>query len=321
MSAALAAWERFWFAPASGARMARVRMLLGAALVIKLTSTYGLVPRLFYGHYRPGFPAHEYTAYQWRGFRVPFVDAFAIHSLHTYRAVEDAALVAALLFLAGAGGRVTGAAVAVLYALLFNTSVLAFSHNELLLLLALTIVGLSPSTDRWSVDALVRRRLSRPARGVRTMMPARMLQVLVSTVYSFTVIAKLNKGWLTGIALHDALLKHVPHFRALRSLAFTLPDSDWVYVPPMWAVLVVETFLAFGFWFPRTRKLALVVGLLFHLGIELTMDVGAYSFAFCALYAAFFAPGAPRTGTPEAGGARPPSTHAELSGPAVDVPD
>jgi hypothetical protein len=293
VSAFVARWNAFWFALVDGGQLARVRLLVGLALVVKLTGTYGLVPRLWYGKFEPGFPVHEYGHKTWwgeQGYSDPFVAAFGFTDFDHFRVLEDALFAFAILFFVGAGGRVVGVITLVLYALWFNASALAFSHNELLLFVSLAIVGVSPCTDRFSVDALARRwfRAHAPPPPLRSIQPLRMLQVLVSTIYAFTFIAKLNKGWLTGIALHDALLLNAPRFKALRFIMGILPDHDVVYAPGMWIVLAIEAFLAFAFWFPRTRRTALVLGILFHLGIELTMDVGAYSFAICALYAAFF---------------------------------
>jgi hypothetical protein len=40
-----------------------------------------------------------------------------------------------------------------------------------------------------------------------------------------------------------------------------------------WASLGIECWLPFGLWFPKTRRLSVMLGLLLHLSIELTMHL------------------------------------------------
>jgi len=106
-----------------------------------------------------------------------------------------------------------------------------------------------------------------------------MIQVLVSSIYFFTFLAKCNSGWWDGSILavfqRERSIDHVrgpiiPDWMSFRGLSlFTL---------------AAEGFLAFGFWSRRLRWMALVVGVLLHTGIDLLMDVRTYSLQMFALY-------------------------------------
>jgi len=54
--------------------------------------------------------------------------------------------------------------------------------------------------------------------------------------------------------------------------------------------LFSEGLLSFGLWIPRLRRFSIFIGLIFHLGLDLTMGVQTFSFQMIALYIAFINP-------------------------------
>jgi len=100
----------------------------------------------------------------------------------------------------------------------------------------------------------------------------RLLALQWSSVYLIAVPAKLldGGGWLNGRGLWRAL--HSEH-----TGQFLL--SAWVDLP-LWlcriascSTLAAELFVGIAIWFPRTRKAALVVCILLHLGMALSLRI------------------------------------------------
>lgn len=137
-----------------------------------------------------------------------------------------------------------------------------------------------------------------------------LLRILVTTVYLFTALAKLNPSFLAG--------------EQIEMILATRPQLTWVTefvaggVATSLAVLtiVVEFSLAIGLWLARTRRTAAAVGVVTHLLFTLAVGRGAagvvylvvLNFGLVAAYPAFFAPGlAPRR----------LSRRAHMAGPAV----
>ena len=93
-------------------------------------------------------------------------------------------------------------------------------------------------------------------------------RILLSTVYTFAALSKLQPSWLMGDNLHY--------------LAASRPQSAWLepFLVQPWlslaavAVVATELWLAIGLWFPRTRLPTAVVGVLLHLTLTIlaTLD-------------------------------------------------
>jgi len=124
-------------------------------------------------------------------------------------------------------------------------------------------------------------------RGARSRVPSwtlRMMQIQVGLLYFVTGFWKLQgETWWDGRAM----------VYALDNAAFTrfgLPSWSWLQ-PLLAAAGLVVVF--WEFLFPllvagrRTRIPALVVGVLFHCGIFLTMNIGVFAFAVLATYPVF----------------------------------
>lgn len=163
-----------------------------------------------------------------------------------------------------------------------------------LFLLLLTRSGTALSLDhrrerrRWETG-----RSSRPIDADRPVIPAwgvRLMQIQLCLIYLTTGIAKLRGGeevfdgtWWQGTSIyyvfHDVTLARISpaEFALPFWMSFVLS-----YVSVWWETLFVVLVL-----FQRTRKWALWFGVLFHLGIWLTIEVGWFSFYTLSLYGAW----------------------------------
>ncbi|MFA9431675.1 HTTM domain-containing protein [Egicoccus sp. AB-alg2] len=119
---------------------------------------------------------------------------------------------------------------------------------------------------------------------------ALLLRVMVSVVYGFAVLSKLNPVWLAGDQI-AVLGRKVWQLQPFRPILL----SSWVVVIAV-AVLFVEAWLAIGLWFRRTRVPTAFLGVLTHcmLIVGASRDLLAFSdllalnLGLLAMYPAFW---------------------------------
>jgi hypothetical protein len=115
----------------------------------------------------------------------------------------------------------------------------------------------------------------------------RLLQLQWASVYAFTVPAKLldGEGWLDGSAIWRAV--HSRHLGdVFLSAWWDIPL--WVCRYGSYATLLGEIFVAIGIWFPRTRKAAMAVCVLLHLGLALTLTISPFFHTLMVLHLVLF---------------------------------
>jgi hypothetical protein len=151
-----------------------------------------------------------------------------------------------------------------------------YSNHLYLMALFTLLLTLADSGASFSLDAL--RRGSVP---YIPAWPVALMRVLVSIVYGFAVLAKLNAFFMSGIVLRQNMrvpgMEHVP---------------NWIFMILALASVATEAFLAYAFWRKRLKMVAFLVGLGFHGTIVLTMwlfpDLVTFAVLMGSAYLAFF---------------------------------
>ena len=143
----------------------------------------------------------------------------------------------------------------------------------------------------WSVDAWLAAR--RNVAGLSTapepssIAPLRLLRFQVALIYLNAGIWKIfNPYWRDGSAVHYVVQSNV-----YRRLPHGMPLAfDHVVSLLTYGTLAWELTFAFLLLFARTRRIALIVGILIHLGMLVTIEVGPFHFVMLASYLAFLEP-------------------------------
>jgi hypothetical protein len=143
----------------------------------------------------------------------------------------------------------------------------------------------------WSLDAwMAAPRKPMPSSVTRptTMVaPLRLIRFQIALIYLSTGLWKIfNPSWRDGSAVHfvveSNVYRRLPHGMPL---AFDRVVSLLTYGTLMW-----ELAFAFLLLFAPTRRIALVVGVMIHLGMLSTIEVGPFHFMMLASYLAFLDP-------------------------------
>lgn len=175
-------------------------------------------------------------------------------------AVSFAASIAMAL---GLGGRLPAILVALVAGVVLFADQQTYSNHLVLLLMMASWLGMSGAHRAW--------RLSRmQAFALVPYWPAFLIKVLVSSLYAWTAVSKINPQYLTGEVLGAYLNSWVPITGALLPIAAVLS-------------IVAEIFLSFALWLARMRKFAFIVGAGLHLGIVVLLESPAPLVGFGAL--------------------------------------
>jgi hypothetical protein len=160
------------------------------------------------------------------------------------------------------------------YALLLDHQL--YSNHLYLMTLFVFLLTLADSGAALSLDA---RRTGRSE--MIPAWPVALMRVLITIVYGFAVIAKLNPYFLSGIVLRQNI--RVPGIENM---------PPWFFMLLAMTSLATEAFLAYGFWRKRLRVAAFLVGIGFHVTIMTTMwlfpDLVTFAVLMGSAYLAFF---------------------------------
>jgi len=277
-----AAWRRFWFAPEETSTLALVRIAFGlvvlawtAALAhdsVPLFTGAGLVPDADF----QGRPTASWGLLDLTDTRVAVAALLALLAL------------AAMCLVAGLFTRV--AAVVVFLGILSfeRRNPFVFNSGDGLLKVIAFYMMLAPAGESLSVDRLRRAGAAFWAFPRRAPWALRLMQLQLSVVYLATLWTKLSgRTWNDGTAISFALrLDDLDRFRAPGWIS----GSELISNLLTYGTLAIEASIAILVWNRKLRPWVLGVGVLLHLGIDLTIRVGFFSYAIFVLYLAFVPP-------------------------------
>ncbi|HUS62972.1 MAG TPA: methyltransferase domain-containing protein [Kofleriaceae bacterium] len=218
------------------------------------------------------------------------------------------AVIAAALLLLGAASRLAAILLVLVLAQMAHIAPDGDRGIDLLLRAVLPVLALSLSHARWSVDAWVRRRIGRPYPPLVPAWPRTLLFAQLVWVYFSAGHNKSDEAWgpLGGFTALASIMCD-PHFARF----------DCAWVSPFSPLLRVATLATMAFelsapllplftWWEATRDrpgrlrrlsnrlrlrwVWIALGVVFHLGIAMTLKLGIFPWGMLALYPVLFAP-------------------------------
>lgn len=160
-----------------------------------------------------------------------------------------------------------------------------YRHNRYFLVLSLFLLAFSPCERALSVDALTA--------GIRPVGPlwtSFLIQAQMTLIYLASATSKVLDGaWRSGNVLAGRGLGSEWQAVAPQALLNLIPPATMVRLLTSKA-LVIEYTLATLLWFPRTRRFAIWVGVIFHGFIEVRYSVLTFSYLSLATYFVFAEP-------------------------------
>ena len=279
------AWERFFFAPQSPTPIAVFRILYGTCVTLTLI--------LIHPEWLDWFGVHSWVTLS----TMTRVEPGVRLNLFTVMPQNDAWIAAffwiflccAILLTIGLWTRLSSIAVFVCLASIQQRNLYILHGGDVFLRVTGFFLMFAPAGAALSVDRLipVRRHLEGAEIAPRAPWAQRMIQFELALLYFSSFLWKLKGApWLNGTALF-----YVFHIHALQR--FPLPawtQQPWILKLATWYTLVLEFSLGVLIWFRPFRYPLLVLGLLFHLSIEYSLNIPMFEWDVLAAYVLFIDP-------------------------------
>jgi hypothetical protein len=269
--------SRWWTTPVPAERLAALRIALAAVLLLDVLALY--LPQLgdFFGpNSLAGLHGTEISSPHWTGW---LVAGNANPSLLYGLAIAWA--VAAGLLLLGCLSRLSALVAWALAMLFWTRNPHIHNAGDTVRITILFYLMLSPCGAVWSVDSW-RRRGRSSSRVYVPPWPLCLLFIQMAVIYFYNGVHKvLGPQWRAGHSLHyvmaDLTLSRVSFVR--------LPTPDVATQILTWVVLAWELSFPLLVLWRQTRTAALLLGVAFHVGIGLTMELGVFAPYMLCLYA------------------------------------
>lgn len=275
-------WDAFWCAPVAAERLALIRIATALALLLDvLLQQLPFYAELFGSNsLQPNGYGQAALLHSWRWTAYFFTPNAAW--LQLWFGVWVALTLALVL---GARTRLVAVAVWFLTLAFFNRHYSLKNFGDSALRVSTFLLMFAPCGDALSWDAWRERGGLRPT--MHAPWAVRLFQVQLCVMYAATAVSKLigpiTSTWYQGTSLHYALNDFV-----LARFSFaSLPLPLWLTLPLTYLVLAWEVaFVPLVVW-PRTRRLALGFGIVFHGASFVLLELGWFGFYVLAWYCAW----------------------------------
>jgi hypothetical protein len=224
-------------------------------------------------------------------FHMPLLPEAWVPSRAVYMAMLALQAVACLFAVAGVAARPALLSASLLGFYGFFCDRLQYHNNRYCLLLLAFLVAFSPCDRSWLLWRWRRAPLSLAARTAPRFM-AGVIGAQLTLVYLSSSLGKaFDADWRGGTVMllrfaegHALLVRYLP-----RELADALL-APWFAHAASLVAIGSELFIAIGPWLARARPFALWLGVVFHLGIEVSANVELFSYTMLCGYVAFAKP-------------------------------
>jgi hypothetical protein len=218
-------------------------------------------------------------------FHLPFLPESLVPSRGGFATLLCFQAACALLATVGilSRGALFAGALSGLYAIFCDR--LQYHNNRYELLLLALLVSLTPCDRSFRLFGA-----PKPGRGPRW--AAYLVGAQLSIVYLASSLGKLfDPDWRGGAVMHLRFSegRHIAEHLLPEAVARLL-SRPWLAEAASLAAIGSELFLALGLWFRRTRAAALWLGVMFHVGIELSARVELFSYTMLCGYLVFVTP-------------------------------
>ena len=272
-------WDNFWFRSIDARQFAALRIVFGLFSVIYLCQLLPYVTSQFSDSGWLGTTRQiaEQSGGSWS---LLFLTVGAYIPLFAYVFVGIGILSAALLMI-GWHSKIAAFICWLVWVSLWNRNPLLFDGDDAILKIMCWYLMLSPCGNCWSVDTKLQKRPQFVA-----VWPLRLVQFQIALIYFVSGWVKFySLDWQSGDVIQYVLIH--PHYSRWDGWAF----SSEAAIPEIFAGLADfikwwEVLFPLALIHPLSRKLSLLIGLMFHLGLFLTMNLRWFPIIMLALYLA-----------------------------------
>jgi len=288
LSAIWRAWRNFWFEPSGTSSIGLYRILFGL-LVLQV----GLIH--LSGHfeewYGPDSMVTLPTVVNHFWFNEPRFDLFLLfpQTNPSFTFLYVVFIVAAACLCLGLFSNYSALAVWLILLSMHHQNPYNINGGDAFLRAVAPLLALSHCGDRFSLDALIAKKMGRSASipSQRNPWAQRMIQVQLALVYWQTFCCKISgEQWLDGTAIYYAT-------RLDDMIRFPAPfiTDNWLLLKALDYFTLMIEFLAWNAIFIKECRYYILAGLLFlHLGIDYLINLPVFEWAFIFTLVTFIEP-------------------------------
>jgi Vitamin K-dependent gamma-carboxylase len=272
-------WDRFWFNSIDPRQYAAIRIAFGGLSVFYLLGLLPYVDKHFSGL---GWLGNiKQIAIQNGGSWSLYFITTGIHATTLAYAILLLGILAAFLLMIGWQSRLAACITWLVWVSLWNRNPLILDGDDAVLKVMCFYLILSPSGNCWSVDAYLNKEPQQVA-----VWPLRLMQFQSALIYFVSGWVKFQSPeWLDGTIMQYVLI-HPQYSRW----------DGWIFIDNPLITGLLAGLAGFIRWwellFPfllintYTRRVSLLIGVLFHLGLLLTMNLRWFPVIMLSLYPA-----------------------------------
>lgn len=272
-------WERFWFKPIDARQYATLRIAFGGLSLVYFIELLPYVETQFSGL---GWLAdiRQIASQNGGSWSLFFVSTIS-HAVTFAYAIVILGILGALLLMIGWQSRWAACMTWLVWVSLWNRNPLLLDGDDAVLKMMSFYLMLSPCGNSWSVDTFLNKKPQHVA-----VWPLRLIQFQIALIYFVSGWVKFHSPeWLDGTIMQYILI----HPQYSRWNGWAIMDNSlmtgllaglagiirwWELLFPL---LLLNTY---------TRKLSILIGILFHMGLLLTMNLRWFPIVMLSLYPA-----------------------------------
>lgn len=276
-------WDRWWFSTCDPRVLAALRISWGLLLLWLYAPMWGELEWMFTEAGTYPMAARD-ADMEW--YRVSVYSLFGAESLGEAQLIFGATLLVFTLVLLGLGSRVVVPLAWVLILSMINRNAVWTDGSDAMMRVFGFYLMFMPTSQVWSLDALIRKRLGKKPLPDPSIWALRLFQLQVCILYVKTGVVKaLDSRWQDGVAVFHSL-SNAAYWRFPMDEFLQLEFFHW------WATAATYGTLVFEIGFPlvfirRLRRWWLLAGVGLHMGIFVFLNIGGFSEAILWTYVAF----------------------------------
>jgi len=272
-------WDNFWFRSIDARQYAALRIAFGGLSAVYLFALLPYVETQFSGSGWLG--SIQQIAIQNGGsWSLLFIPA-GIHAATLAYTVVIVGILAAFLLMIGWQSRLTAGMTWLVWVSLWNRNPLLLDGDDAVLKMMCFYLLLSPCGNCWSIDACLHKKPPQVA-----VWPLRLMQFQIALIYFVSGWVKFHSPeWLEGTIMQYVFI-HPQYSRW----------DGWIFINDPLITGLLAGLAGFIKWwemlFPfllinaYSRKISILIGILFHLGLLLTMNLRWFPVIMLSLYPA-----------------------------------
>lgn len=274
-------WDKFFFQEAPVEGLALFRVLIGSLALVTFLQDSLIMNDLW------GPMALQTTETMLKNYSFPIMSIFQFLKLTPtlLYGLVGLQILSLFTFTLGYKTRLSNWLAFILMVSFNQRNINILSSADLLIRIMFFLMLFSPSGNAYSIDSIIARLKGKMLPRDCSRWPLRLIQMQIAVVYVSTVIAKA-KGitWLDGSAVYYAT-------RSSDLTRFPVPfilDQFWTVKLITWSTLVIELALGTVIFFDEIRKKVIILGVIFHLGIEYMMSIPQFEWLMIICLMAMF---------------------------------